>query len=302
MGSRSRKAFMHGAMLRPTTPCFFRAVRQVASTWLDAKNSLEQFTTSTSCMSGIRTRYNGAGQRKIKASVRQKTDTLPWTCWSTLPRQHLESKQCSGLLQTRRRQSGVLIHPLWWKQSFGGTVTLCQCMGMCLCVTRRDQMFMRPPTPPDAKASPSGLKARVFTGVMWPFSRKTQAAPTSDHREDYNTAIKKFLNFFFSAKSDSGCISPIKQSSFYQMLFTTWGKVGSMSCSMVQWLRFGLGFEPRSTRQLLQPKGYKSIKGKESKLQKLVHLKITLFTYLFNFYLCIYETKFGLTAKTLQQF
>lgn len=39
---------MQGAMLRPTMPCFFSAVRQVASTWLDAMKSLEQLTTSTS--------------------------------------------------------------------------------------------------------------------------------------------------------------------------------------------------------------------------------------------------------------
>lgn len=48
MGSLSRKALMQGAMLRPTMPCFFRAVRQVESTWLDAMKSLEQLTTSTS--------------------------------------------------------------------------------------------------------------------------------------------------------------------------------------------------------------------------------------------------------------
>lgn len=47
-GSLSRKALIQGAILRPTTPCFFRAVRHVASTWLDDMNSLEQFTTSTS--------------------------------------------------------------------------------------------------------------------------------------------------------------------------------------------------------------------------------------------------------------
>lgn len=33
-------------------------------------------------------------------------------------------------------------------------------------LTLKDQMFMRPPTPPDARARPSGLKARVLTGVM----------------------------------------------------------------------------------------------------------------------------------------
>lgn len=48
MGSLSRKALMQGATLRPTMPCFFSAVRQVASTWLDAMKSLEQLTTSTS--------------------------------------------------------------------------------------------------------------------------------------------------------------------------------------------------------------------------------------------------------------
>lgn len=32
MGNLSRKALMQGAMLRPTTPCFFSAERQVAST------------------------------------------------------------------------------------------------------------------------------------------------------------------------------------------------------------------------------------------------------------------------------
>lgn len=48
MGSLSRKALMQGAMFNPTTPCFFRAVRQVANTWLDAMNSVEQFTTRTS--------------------------------------------------------------------------------------------------------------------------------------------------------------------------------------------------------------------------------------------------------------
>lgn len=39
---------MQGAMLRPATPCLFSAERQVANTWLEAINSLEQFTTSTS--------------------------------------------------------------------------------------------------------------------------------------------------------------------------------------------------------------------------------------------------------------
>lgn len=50
-------------------------------------------------------------------------------------------------------------------------------------------MFMRPPTPPEAKARPSGLNARVLTGVMWPFSWKMQVAPSPDHREDYNTTV-----------------------------------------------------------------------------------------------------------------
>lgn len=39
---------MQGAAFRPTMPCFFSAVRQVASTWLEAVKSLEQPTTSTS--------------------------------------------------------------------------------------------------------------------------------------------------------------------------------------------------------------------------------------------------------------
>lgn len=54
-------------------------------------------------------------------------------------------------------------------------------------LTRRDQMFMRPPTPPDARARPSGLKASVLTGVMWPFSWKTHTAPSPDHWEGWNT-------------------------------------------------------------------------------------------------------------------
>ena len=45
-------------------------------------------------------------------------------------------------------------------------------------ITRSDQMFMRPPTPPDASARPSGLKARVLTGVMWPFSWNTHTTPS----------------------------------------------------------------------------------------------------------------------------
>lgn len=63
------------------------------------------------------------------------------------------------------------------------------CALLCVCVflTRRDQMFMRPPTPPDARAQPSGLKASVRTGVMCPFSWKTHAAPSSDQQEDCNT-------------------------------------------------------------------------------------------------------------------
>ena len=48
MGSRSRKALIQGAMWRPTTPCLLMALRHVASTWLEAMNSGEQFTTSTS--------------------------------------------------------------------------------------------------------------------------------------------------------------------------------------------------------------------------------------------------------------
>lgn len=58
---------------------------------------------------------------------------------------------------------------------------------LCVFLTRRDQMFMRPPTPPDARARPSGLKASVLTGVMWPLSWKTHIAPSPDHREDCNT-------------------------------------------------------------------------------------------------------------------
>lgn len=37
-------------------------------------------------------------------------------------------------------------------------------------LTRKDQIFMRPPSPPDTNASPSGLKATVRTGVICPRS------------------------------------------------------------------------------------------------------------------------------------
>lgn len=57
--------------------------------------------------------------------------------------------------------------------------------GVLSVLTRSDQMFMRPPTPPDARARPSGLKASVLTGVMWPFSWKTHTAPSPDHWVDW---------------------------------------------------------------------------------------------------------------------
>lgn len=52
-------------------------------------------------------------------------------------------------------------------------------------------MFMRPPTPPEAKARPSGLKATILTGVMWPFSWKTHVAPPCDLCDDCNATTAK---------------------------------------------------------------------------------------------------------------
>lgn len=85
-------------------------------------------------------------------------------------------------------------------------------------------MFMRPPTPPDARARPSGLKANVLTGVMWPFSWKTQTAPSADHREDCSTET--------ACKSNSAP-SLLKQilSSLLGLCVRTEGIRGVINCS-----------------------------------------------------------------------
>lgn len=145
-------------------------------------------------------------------------------------------------------------------------------------------MFIRPPTPPDAKASPSGLKARVFTGVMWPFSRKTQEAPTSDHREDCSTVIRKP-----NSQLDHILIMfPLQNTVVLtKCKFTTGGRVGPMSCSRVKWV-----WTPDPSDRLLQPVSSASTE----QTAKLVQLKIyhfIIYPFLQQFYhitfnLCIY--------------
>lgn len=58
-------------------------------------------------------------------------------------------------------------------------------------LTRRDQMFIRPPTPPETRARASGLKASALTGVMWPFSWNTHTAPYGAHWEDWKPARER---------------------------------------------------------------------------------------------------------------
>lgn len=48
MGSRSKKALIHGAVFKPKMPCCFKALLHVAKTWLEETHSEVQFTTRTS--------------------------------------------------------------------------------------------------------------------------------------------------------------------------------------------------------------------------------------------------------------
>ena len=72
---------MQGATLRPTTPCLFSAARQVARTWLDARKSLEQLTTSTSCRGERESRRwetpisHRAGPRALTFDLLEQTAT-----------------------------------------------------------------------------------------------------------------------------------------------------------------------------------------------------------------------------------
>lgn len=89
----------------------------------------------------------------------------PWTCWSRRPRPRLESRRCSGWPPSPPPRSAG------WRRPVGAGHTHqepLQAGGTLLVqsLTRRDQMFIRPPTPPDARVRPSGLKASVLTGVM----------------------------------------------------------------------------------------------------------------------------------------
>lgn len=120
---------------------------------------------------------------------------LPLTCWSRQPRPHLGSRQCSGSPLNRLQQSGAPSHPdrkrkgwVYNESLVLSNHTIYDAFHACdtlSVLTRSDQMFIRPPTPPDARARPSGLKASVLTGVMWPFSWRTHTAPSPNHWEDW---------------------------------------------------------------------------------------------------------------------
>lgn len=153
------------------------------------------------------------------------------TCWSRQPLPHLESRQYSVWPQTQQLLSGEQSRPVAqrytqrckddtsanaFRAAHGfPTQTTSQ---KCICsmasvwefflfhspsvnikpLTRKDQMFMRPPTPPDTRARPSGLNTSILTGVMWPLSWKTHTAPSSDHGEDCNNTVSVWKRIHLS--------------------------------------------------------------------------------------------------------
>lgn len=99
---------MQGAEFRPTMPCFFSAVRQVARTWLEAMKSLEQLTTSTSWRGG----GDSGSWGKINTDHPKHRDHSPLTCWSRQPRPPRGSTPCSGWLLSRRPRSAAPSRPV----------------------------------------------------------------------------------------------------------------------------------------------------------------------------------------------